>query len=149
MIKKWLQFVEEKNEMVRPEQGKGANPYLPLGKQNVGVRVAKDSEKKEPFGDMGGSNVRPEDSSLGEKGGKGGVPITEDKMKSAYPNGKADGRIRVTKDKEKGKNFADLKTPGMEPSTSSLGEKPGKGVGTTNESELSTDDYIQFVLKKK
>lgn len=149
----WEDFVEAKsnNPSYRPPQGKGANPYMPMGKHDGKIRVAKDSEKKKALGELGGSNVEPSHSSLGMPGGKGGVGVTEAKKgsKVPYPGGKVDGRIRVSKEKEKGKKWGDLKTPGIEPSTSSLGKEPEKGVGTTTEENLSTADFIEFVLKKK
>lgn len=162
----WENFVESKsnNPMYKPPQGEGANPYMPMGKHDGRIRVAKDTEKKEPLASLGGSNVTPADSSLGMPGGKGGVGITETKKgtKAPYPGGKVDGRIRVVKDEEGGKEWGDLRTPGIDPSTSSLGKAPEVGVGTTTEDkeksqkdfiektkDLSTADFIEFVLKKK
>lgn len=167
-MKSWKDFLEAKKDSFdpryRPPQGKGANPYMPAGKDHGKLRVAKDSEKKEPLGELDPSGVlKPSDTTLGMPGGQGGVGITEAKKgpKSPYPGGKTDGRIRKTKDEKEDKEWGRLRAPGMEPSVSSLGKEPEKGVGTTTEDklssekflddtkDLSTAEFVEFVLKKK
>lgn len=153
----YLKLREQKKET--PRQGKGANPYMnqkPDGK----LRVAKDDGKDKSLGELGGSNIKPSDSSLGLAGGEGGVSTTNE-AKSPYPKGKADGRIRKVKDKEKSSEWGNMRTPGIDPSTSSLGKEPEKGVGTTTENQSNTEkfldetkdmsmiEFMDFMVKKK